>query len=65
MPDLVILPSEPFAFNRQHIGAMKDLLAFTPAAKGGRILLMDGTLLTWHGTRMGEALQELPALFLA
>jgi hypothetical protein len=27
-----------------------------------RIFLVDGTLLTWFGTRMGKALRLLPAL---
>lgn len=62
-PELILLPSEPFAFNetqREQIGAW---LADTPAARQGRVYLVDGSLLTWHGTRLGKALQELPALF--
>ncbi|MBI3159862.1 MAG: ABC transporter substrate-binding protein [Chloroflexi bacterium] len=64
-PELIILPSEPFAFTAQHLRDIRNLLAFTPAAKAGRLRLVDGTLLTWPGARLGSALQELPALFLS
>jgi len=35
-----------------------------PAARSGRIHLLDGTLLTWYGTRAAQALAELPPLLL-
>ncbi|TAK12903.1 MAG: hypothetical protein EPO32_07205 [Anaerolineae bacterium] len=63
MPDLILLPSEPFVFTAQHLDPLRNLLAFTPAVKSNNLRLVDGTLLTWPGARLGRALQELPALF--
>ncbi len=59
-PDVILLPSEPFAFNESH----KPLFAALdiPAARNQQIHLVDGSLLTWHGTRMARALNTLPHL---
>lgn len=59
-PDIILLPSEPFAFNESHIPIFKAL--DVPAAHHNRIHLVDGSWLTWHGTRMAYALNGLPAL---
>jgi ABC-type Fe3+-hydroxamate transport system substrate-binding protein len=59
-PDVILLPSEPFAFDETHIPLFKAL--DVPAAQQNRILLVDGSLLTWHGTRLAHALNMLPAL---
>lgn len=60
-PDVILLPSEPFAFDAKHIPLFQKL--DVPAAKNNRIHLVDGSYLTWHGTRVAYALNELPALF--
>lgn len=59
-PDVVLLPNEPYPFLERHtlIFSALDI----PAAKTGRIRLIDGSLLTWHGTRMGRAFNEIPEL---
>jgi iron complex transport system substrate-binding protein len=62
-PELILLPNEPFAFNETQREQIEAWLADTPAVRQGRVYLVDGSLLTWHGTRLGKALQELPALF--
>lgn len=59
-PDIILLPSEPFAFTEAHIVLFAAL--DVPAAKTGQIKLMDGSLLTWHGTRMARALLTIPDL---
>ncbi|MCU0464361.1 MAG: helical backbone metal receptor [Anaerolineae bacterium] len=59
-PEVILLPSEPFAFGEQHLPLFQKL--DVPAAKHGRIHLVDGALLTWHGTRIGFALQQIPPL---
>jgi ABC-type hemin transport system substrate-binding protein len=41
---------------------LADLLADTPAVRNARLHLVDGTLITWHGTRLAHALRELPAV---
>lgn len=57
-PDVVLLPSEPFAFTEAHIALFAQL--DIPAAHKRRITLIDGSLLTWHGTRIAYALNSLP-----
>lgn len=61
-PEVILLPSEPFAFIEQHLPMFAGL--DVPAAKNGRIHLVDGSLLTWHGTRIAYAFETLPALLL-
>jgi ABC-type Fe3+-hydroxamate transport system substrate-binding protein len=62
-PDLILLPSEPFAFTEAHRQHLIALLPDLPAVQNDRIHFVDGSLLTWHGTRLARALQELPGLF--
>jgi ABC-type Fe3+-hydroxamate transport system substrate-binding protein len=59
-PDMILLPSEPFPFTEEHIPLFARL--DVPAARNGQIKLVDGSLLTWHGTRMAYAFDTLPAL---
>jgi ABC-type Fe3+-hydroxamate transport system substrate-binding protein len=59
-PDVILLPSEPFSFDETHLSIFAAL--DVPAARSGRIHLVDGSLLTWHGTRLARALSELPKL---
>lgn len=61
-PELILLPSEPFLFEEQHVTEIKNLLGEISAVRNNRVLLVDGSLITWHGTRLGRALQELPAV---
>ena len=61
-PELILLPSEPYAFDETDALRMAETLRGTPAADHGRIQTVDGSLLTWHGTRLGRALTELPGL---
>ena len=59
-PDVILLPSEPFAFGEEHVALFTGL--DVPAARDQRIHLVDGSLLTWHGTRIAHALTIIPAL---
>ncbi len=59
-PEVILLPSEPFSFTAEHIPIFKAL--DVPAAHHDRIFLVDGSLLTWHGTRLAHALNAIPAL---
>jgi ABC-type Fe3+-hydroxamate transport system substrate-binding protein len=59
-PDVILLPSEPFLFTEAHLPVFSQLEV--PAARTGRIHLVDGTLLTWHGTRLAYALDQIPVL---
>jgi ABC-type Fe3+-hydroxamate transport system substrate-binding protein len=62
-PDLILLPDEPYAYGEDDIAAARGWFDQTPASQTGRIALVDGSLLTWHGTRLAEALAILPTLF--
>ncbi|GMR11509.1 MAG: helical backbone metal receptor [Anaerolineae bacterium] len=59
-PDVILLPDEPFAFDETHKSQIEEWLADTPAVQAGRVHLIDGSLLTWHGTRLAKAVAELP-----
>lgn len=61
-PEIILLPSEPYSFEAKHETQIRDLLLDSLAVRHNRIVPVDGSLLTWHGTRLGRALQELPAL---
>jgi ABC-type Fe3+-hydroxamate transport system, periplasmic component len=54
-PDLVVLPSEPYAFSARHV---PEIAAAMPRA---RVLLVDGRDLFWWGTRTPDALNRLVA----
>ena len=60
-PELVLLPDEPYNFTQADADEIAQL--DIPAAKNGQIHLVDGSLLTWHGTRIAYALRDLPPLF--
>lgn len=67
-PDIVLVPDVPFPFTPAQADALREALAVAHVAAGvtpGRIVPIDGTLLTWPGTRVGYAMQELLPLFSA
>jgi ABC-type Fe3+-hydroxamate transport system substrate-binding protein len=59
-PEVVLLPTEPYPFSEEDADWFRSL--DIPAAHSGRIHHIDGSLLTWHGTRMAYALRDLPPL---
>lgn len=61
-PEIILLPSEPYAYGTADCARLTQLFAGTPASKSGRIFTMDGTLISWHGTRLAGALEELPGI---
>ena len=54
-PELVLVPSEPYAFSEDHVG---ELRAAFPAA---RIVRIDGQDLFWWGARTPGAIERLAA----
>lgn len=58
-PEVILLPSEPFAFGPQDAAKIAQLLAATPAAQNERIHLLDGSYVTWPGSRIGRAIGVL------
>lgn len=59
-PDVILLPDEPYAFGPSDVADLRAL--DVPAVHHDRIILIDGSLLMWHGTRVGYALRDLPPL---
>jgi ABC-type Fe3+-hydroxamate transport system substrate-binding protein len=60
-PELILLPDEPYAFGQrdaQELGAL-DI----PAAHRGDIHVIDGTLVSWYGPRILQAIDTLCGLF--
>lgn len=62
-PEVALLPSEPYAFTAADARRLADSLGGQLPAE--RIHLMDGSILTWPGTRLGRAIQALQALHAA
>jgi ABC-type Fe3+-hydroxamate transport system substrate-binding protein len=52
-PDLVLLSSEPYPFKEKHIA---ELQATIPGAK---VMLVDGEMFSWYGSRLVKAVQYL------
>jgi ABC-type Fe3+-hydroxamate transport system substrate-binding protein len=57
-PEVVLLSSEPYPFKDQHVEEFKKIL---PAAK---VMLVDGEMFSWYGSRMREAAGYFPKLWL-
>lgn len=62
-PEVVLLPDEPYAFGDADAAELAAL--DLPAARSGRIHLVDGQLLTWYGPRLASALETFRRLFTA
>ncbi|MCX8062790.1 MAG: helical backbone metal receptor, partial [Anaerolineales bacterium] len=63
-PELILLPSEPYPFNHSDVDYLKHVLKGGAAIEKNHVHLIDGKLIFWYGTRLGQALQELPSYFL-
>jgi len=61
-PEVIVLPDEPYAFGAADVA---DFLPFAtvPAVRDRRIYCLDGKIVSWYGTRIGQSLKQLRALF--
>ena len=50
-PELVLLSSEPYPFEEKHLEEIRDIL---PQAK---VMLVDGEMFSWYGSRLVKAVQ--------
>ncbi|WP_136479876.1 ABC transporter substrate-binding protein [Cognatitamlana onchidii] len=57
--DLVLLSSEPYPFKSEHIKEVQAFLPNTP------IILVDGEMFSWYGSRLAKAFQYFKALRLS
>lgn len=61
-PDIILLPGESCNATESDIATLKQL--DIPAAHHDQMFIVNGSLLTWPGTRSGYALRDLPALIM-
>jgi ABC-type Fe3+-hydroxamate transport system substrate-binding protein len=54
-PDIILLPSEPYAFAEADLPMLRSVFA-------GPCVFVDGELLTWYGPRIPLALQTFAAI---
>jgi ABC-type Fe3+-hydroxamate transport system substrate-binding protein len=59
-PEVILLPDEPYSFGPTDARELARLPV--PAARSGRIHLIDGTLVSWYGPRIREAVEMLCGL---
>ncbi|MGH0029103.1 MAG: helical backbone metal receptor [Myxococcota bacterium] len=59
-PEVVLLPDEPYAFGPREVAELSEWPI--PAAEARRIHPLDGTLVSWYGPRIGQAISSLRAL---
>ena len=59
-PEVVLLPDEPYAFGPPDAAELASW--DMPAAHSDRIHLIDGTLVSWYGPRIGPAIEALRIL---
>ena len=62
-PEVILLPDEPYAFGEADRRRLARLDC--PAARNARIHLIDGTLLSWYGPRIAEAIRVLVKILAA
>jgi ABC-type Fe3+-hydroxamate transport system substrate-binding protein len=55
-PDYILLSTEPYSFKPSHVEELKGIL---PSSK---IILVDGEVFSWFGTRMVSAFKALPSI---
>jgi ABC-type Fe3+-hydroxamate transport system substrate-binding protein len=59
-PEVILLPSEPYDFDSRDALELASLEI--PAARNGRIHLIDGTLVSWYGPRIEPAIVTIRTL---
>ena len=59
-PEVILLPDEPYEFGPRDVAELCSLAV--PAAENRRIHLIDGTLVSWYGPRIGRAIEALRPL---
>ncbi len=61
IPEVIILPSEPYPFREKHISDFTPY-AHIPAVRDNRIYLVDGKHICWYGPRIGPSLRYIQGL---
>ena len=61
-PEVILLPDEPYRFGPRDVAELGAL--DVPATRDARVHLIDGTLVSWYGPRIGRAIQTLRPLLI-
>ncbi len=61
--ELVLFPSEPYEFDDSDVSRFCQDFPELPAVRSGRVFTVDGSLISWYGTRLAVALDQLGSLF--
>jgi len=62
-PDVILLPTEPYAFGEAERLELLELDC--PASRAGRVHVVEGELLSWYGPRMARALDLFSSILSA
>jgi len=62
LPEVVILPTEPFHFTESDMRDFQEMGDDVPAVHFRRIHIVEGELLSWYGPRLTRALREISVL---
>ena len=57
-PDVILLPDEPYRFTEADVSDLRHFRD-VPAVQEGRIHLVDGKMICWYWSRLGERLRTL------
>ena len=59
-PEIILLPSEPYSFTTVDRDILLEVFADTTAGRQKQVFLLDGSLITWHGTRLARSYRFSP-----
>jgi iron complex transport system substrate-binding protein len=59
-PESVLFPDEPYVFREKDVLEFQNQFPQLKAVQQNKLIMIDGTYLTWHGVRTLKALRELP-----
>ncbi len=62
LPDVILLPTEPYHFSEADIAGFREMGTGVPAVRDRRIHIVEGELLSWYGPRLSRALQVISSL---
>jgi ABC-type Fe3+-hydroxamate transport system substrate-binding protein len=61
-PEAVLFPDEPYVFREKDVLEFQNQFPQLKAVQQNKLIMLDGTYLTWHGVRTLKALHELPKI---
>jgi iron complex transport system substrate-binding protein len=62
-PEAVLFPDEPYVFRQKDVLEFQNQFPELKAVQKDKLIMLDGTYLTWHGVRTLKALHTLPVIF--